>query len=66
MMSADFHHVVRLLREIPAEYRVMVLHAAMFWSDEKLETAAANGDLPGNPGALGIPMAATVLTLVRP
>jgi hypothetical protein len=48
----DFHHVVRLLRALVPEYRVMALHAAMFWSDEKFQDAEINGDLPARPGEI--------------
>ena len=50
--SPEFHHVVRLLKQMAPEYRVMALHAAMFWSDERLDEAVVNGDLPGRPGEL--------------
>jgi hypothetical protein len=50
--SPEFHRAVHLLRTLPPEYRVMALHAAMFWSDEKLDEAESNGDLPGRAGEL--------------
>jgi hypothetical protein len=34
--SFEFRLVVRLLREMAPEFRVMALLAAMFWSDERL------------------------------
>jgi hypothetical protein len=64
-MSQEFCRVVCLLRQLPEQYRVMALHAAMFWSDERLLEADANGDLPGNPGELAEPKTtAIVLKLV--
>jgi hypothetical protein len=33
----------------------MALHAAMFWSDEKLEVAEINGDSPARPGEIAKP-----------
>jgi hypothetical protein len=63
-MSHEFCRVVCLLKQMAPEYRVMALHAAMFWSDERLLEADENGDLPGLPGELK-PKAATVLKLVQ-
>jgi hypothetical protein len=57
--TPDFHHVVALLRRMGPRYQLMALYAAQFWSDEKLETAAANRDLPGRPGEVK-PKAETV------
>jgi len=34
--TEEFHKVVRLLRALPAHFRVMALHAAIFWDDERL------------------------------
>lgn len=50
--SQDFYRVVTLLRRLHPRYQVHALYAAMFWSDERLLNAEANGDLPGNPGGL--------------
>jgi hypothetical protein len=42
--SAKFMNAVRALREQPAQYRTMILHAAMFWSDERLEEETADSE----------------------
>jgi hypothetical protein len=47
-----FFEVIRLLRQMPRRYQAYATFAAEFWSDEKLETAARNGDVPGTPGVL--------------
>lgn len=47
--SPEFYTVVRQLRAMPAEHRTMALHAALHWSDEKLNEAEMRGDLPGRP-----------------
>jgi hypothetical protein len=65
--SQDFFRVVTLLRQMHPRYRHHALYAAMFWTDERLLSAEANGDLPGNPGGLAEPEQddlATVLKLV--
>jgi hypothetical protein len=48
----DFHHVVQLLRQLEPRFQLMALYAAQFWSEEKLEDSAVNGDLPGRPGEI--------------
>jgi hypothetical protein len=63
-MTGVFYSTVRLLRALPERYRVMALHAAMFWSDDRLNAAELNGDLPGHLGELVEPKAAPVLKLV--
>jgi hypothetical protein len=44
-----FYRIVGLLKALPPEYRVMAVHAAMFWSEERLDAAIAAGALPGVP-----------------
>jgi hypothetical protein len=56
--TPEFHRVVWLLKQLAPRYRVMALHAAMFWDDERLEEASVNGDAPGCPGEFK-PKAAT-------
>jgi hypothetical protein len=63
-MNGAFYAAVRLLRAMPEQYRVMALHAAMFWPDARLDAAEMNGDLPGQPGELAKPKSAPVLKLV--
>jgi hypothetical protein len=63
-MTGTFYAAVRLLRALPERYRVMALHAAMFWPDDRLNAAEDNGDLPGHPGELAEPKAGPVLKLV--
>ena len=53
--SQDFYRVVTLLRQLHPRYQVHALYAAMFFTDERLLNAEANGDLPGNPGGLAEP-----------
>jgi hypothetical protein len=53
--SQDFYRAVTILRRLHPRYRHHALYAAMFWSDERLLNAEANGDLPGNPGGLAEP-----------
>lgn len=48
----EFFHAVHALRRLPQRYRLMAVYAADWWSEEKLETAEANGDLPGRLGEL--------------
>jgi hypothetical protein len=48
--SPNFHHVVRLLRAMGPRYAMLAVYAAQFWSDEKLDDAEREGDLPGRPG----------------
>jgi hypothetical protein len=50
--TPDFHYVVRQLRAIPERYRILALYAATYWSDEKLDQAERDGDLPGRPGEI--------------
>jgi hypothetical protein len=38
------------MRTLRLKHRVMALHAAMFWSNEKLDEAETNGDLPWRAG----------------
>jgi hypothetical protein len=59
-----FHFVVRMLRTMPGQYRTMALHAALFWSDDRLAAAEAAGDLPGLPAELVEKPKAPVLRLV--
>jgi hypothetical protein len=61
--TPEFYHVVHLLRDLHPRLRIMAVYAANFWDDERLEEAAANGDLPGLPGELK-PKAAAILKLV--
>ena len=58
-----FYRIVKILRALPPRYQHLALFAAEFWSDEQIEQAAINGDLPGQPGALAEPKA-PVLKLV--
>jgi hypothetical protein len=46
----NFYQVVRLLRDMAPDHAVLALFGAMFWSDEKLDLAESNGDLPGGSG----------------
>jgi hypothetical protein len=62
-MTPDFYYVVRLLRALPEPYRVLVLHAAQNWSDDRLNAAEMEGDLLGQPEPTE-PPAAPVLKLV--
>jgi hypothetical protein len=48
----NFYKIVRLLRTMSEENRHRALYAAMFWSDDKLDGAERNGDLPGQPGEM--------------
>jgi hypothetical protein len=41
--TPDFHRIVQLLRELPAEYRVVALHASLFWNDEQVRTLVSGG-----------------------
>jgi hypothetical protein len=50
--ATNFFDVVHLLRQLEPRYQLMALFAAQFWSDEKLEAAERNGDLPGRDGEL--------------
>jgi hypothetical protein len=52
----NFYRAVRLLRGMSPDHAVLALFAAMFWSDEKLDLAESNGDLPGGPGELAKPL----------
>ncbi len=63
-MTGSFYAAVRLLRALPEQYRVMALHAAMFWSEDRLNAAEMNGDLPGQPCELAEPRQAPILKLV--
>ena len=47
--SPAFYNVVRMLRLMPSEHQTMALHAALHWTDERLNEAEARGDLPGRP-----------------
>ena len=38
-MSPEFFTAIHVLRALPGERHVMALHAAMFWSDERLAQA---------------------------
>ena len=62
-MTDTFYAAVRLLRVLAPEYRVMALHAALFWSDDRLNATEMEGALPGQPGELAKPKAAPVLNL---
>ena len=46
----NFYRAVRLLRGMAPDVAHMALFSALFWTDEKLDAAAVNGDLPGGPG----------------
>lgn len=50
--AESFFEAVRLLRQMPRRYQAYATFAAEFWTDEKLETAIRNGDVPGNSGTL--------------
>ena len=44
--SDQFYSAVETLKQLPPRLRFMALYVAMYWSDEKLELAEANGLLP--------------------
>jgi hypothetical protein len=55
LTNTEFVGIVRRLREIDPRWRFMAVFAAEFWSDERLEAAAVNGNadaLFGRPGEL--------------
>jgi hypothetical protein len=47
-----FFETIRLLRTMPRRWQSYASHAAEFWSDERLQKAEINGDVPGQNGAL--------------
>jgi hypothetical protein len=47
--TPNFHFVVRLLRAMPARNRLLAVYAAEYWSDDRLDDAERDGDLPGRP-----------------
>jgi hypothetical protein len=63
-MTDAFYAAVRLLRALPERYRVMALHAALFWSDERLSAAEMDGYLPGQADEIVKPNVPTTLKLV--
>jgi hypothetical protein len=50
--AAVFFEAIRLLRMMPRRWQSYASHAAEFWSDERLQKAELNGDVPGQNGAL--------------
>ena len=46
----SFHELVRVMRAIGPQQTALADYAARFWSDERLEDAERDGDLPGRPG----------------
>ena len=65
-MTPEFCHAVRMLRALPEPYRVMVLHAALNWSDERLYAEEMQNYLcePGGPVDLAKPNVVPMLKLV--
>lgn len=63
-MTPAFYAAVRLLRALPEQYRVMAPHAALFWSDDRLNAAEMDGDLPDQPDDLAKPKVPPMLKLV--
>jgi hypothetical protein len=63
-MTGSFCLAVGLLRALPERYRVMALHAAMYWSDERCDDEERIADLLGQPDEVAQPKAAPVLKLV--
>jgi hypothetical protein len=50
--NAEFYAAVHRLRALSPRWKLIALYAAEHWSNERLDVAEANGDVPGCPGEL--------------